>query len=95
VADDHPDTISPEGNRLVTITAEEYQHLIGENVDTYLEAATPLAFWRRHRGTGPRGEGSPATGGKRHGLARRYQAKRSLVTVIQSARHAFPASAHT
>ncbi len=64
-------TISPEGQRLVTMTAEEYQDLIdardaeaamravaagtlqtlsGGDVDAYLEAATPLAFWRRHRG---------------------------------------------
>jgi DNA-binding XRE family transcriptional regulator len=64
-------TISPDGQRLVTMTAEEYQDLIdardaeaamravaagtlqklsGEDVDAYLAAATPLAFWRRHRG---------------------------------------------
>jgi DNA-binding XRE family transcriptional regulator len=63
-------TISPDGQRLVTMTAEEYQDLIdardaeaamravaagtlqtlsGEDVDAYLAAATPLAFWRRHR----------------------------------------------
>lgn len=64
-------TISPDGQRLVTMTAEEYQDLIdardaevalravasgtlqtlsGEDVDAYLAAATPLAFWRKHRG---------------------------------------------
>jgi len=64
-------TISPDGQRLVTMTAEEYQDLLdardaeaamravaagtlqtlsGEDVDAYLAAATPLAFWRRHRG---------------------------------------------
>jgi DNA-binding XRE family transcriptional regulator len=57
--------------RVVTMTAEEYQDLIdardaeaamravaagmlqtlsGGDVDAYLAAATPLAFWRRHRG---------------------------------------------
>jgi DNA-binding XRE family transcriptional regulator len=64
-------TISPDGQRLVTMSAEEYQDLIdardaeaamravaagtlptlsGADVDAYLEAATPLAFWRKHRG---------------------------------------------
>lgn len=64
-------TISPDGQRLVTMTAEEYQGLIdardaeaamravaagtlqmlsGDDVDAYLAAATPLAFWRKHRG---------------------------------------------
>lgn len=64
-------TISPSGERLVTMTAEEYQDLAdardaeaamraiaagtlqtlsGEDVDTYLAAATPLAFWRGRRG---------------------------------------------
>jgi DNA-binding XRE family transcriptional regulator len=64
-------TISPEGQRLVTMTEEDYQDLIdardaeaamravaagtlqtlsGEDVDAYLAAATPLAFWRKHRG---------------------------------------------
>jgi DNA-binding XRE family transcriptional regulator len=64
-------TISRTGERLVTMTVEEYQDLIdardaeaamravaagtmqtlsGDDVDAYLEAATPLAFWRRHRG---------------------------------------------
>jgi DNA-binding XRE family transcriptional regulator len=64
-------TISASGERLVTMTAEEYQDLIdardaeaamravaagtlqtlsGDEVDAYLAAATPLAFWRRHRG---------------------------------------------
>jgi DNA-binding XRE family transcriptional regulator len=63
-------TISPDGKRLVTMTAEEYQDLIdgrdaeaamravadgtmqtlsGAEVDAYLAAKTPLAFWRRHR----------------------------------------------
>ncbi len=63
--------ISPEGVRLVTMTAEDYQDLIdardaeaamravaagtlqtlsGEDVDAYLAAPTPLAFWRKHRG---------------------------------------------
>jgi DNA-binding XRE family transcriptional regulator len=63
--------ISPEGVRLVTMTAEEYQDLIdardaeaamravaagtlqtlsGADVDDYLAAPTPLAFWRKHRG---------------------------------------------
>jgi DNA-binding XRE family transcriptional regulator len=63
--------ISPDGERLVTMTAEDYQDLIdardgevamravaagalqtlsGDDVDAYLAAATPLAFWRRHRG---------------------------------------------
>jgi DNA-binding XRE family transcriptional regulator len=64
-------TISPDGRRLVTMTAEDYQDLIdardaeaamravaagtlqtlsGGDVDAYLAAATPLAFWRKHRG---------------------------------------------
>ncbi len=64
-------TISPDGERLVTMSAEDYQDLIdardaeaamraiasgtiltlsGANVDVYLAAATPLAFWRKHRG---------------------------------------------
>ena len=64
-------TISPDGERLVTMSAEDYQDLIdardaeaamraiaagtlqtlsGGDVDAYLAAATPLAFWRRHRG---------------------------------------------
>ena len=64
-------TISPDGQRLVTMTAEDYQDLIdardaeaamravaagtlqtlsGGDVDAYLAAATPLAFWRKHRG---------------------------------------------
>jgi DNA-binding XRE family transcriptional regulator len=64
-------TISPDGQRLVTMTAEDYQDLIdardaeaamravaagtlqtlsGADVDAYLAAATPLAFWRKHRG---------------------------------------------
>jgi|HubBroStandDraft_1064217.scaffolds.fasta_scaffold146436_2 DNA-binding XRE family transcriptional regulator len=64
-------TISRKGERLVTMTAEEYQDLLdardaeaamravaagtlqtlsGDDVDAYLEATTPLAFWRRHRG---------------------------------------------
>ena len=64
-------TITPKGERLVTMTADEYQDLIdardaeaalravaagtlqtlsGDDVDAYLAAATPLAFWRRHRG---------------------------------------------
>lgn len=63
-------TISPDGQRLVTMTAEDYQDLIdardaeaamravaagtlqtlsGGDVDAYLAAATPLAFWRKHR----------------------------------------------
>ncbi len=63
--------ISPEGVRLVTMTAEEYEDLIdardaeaamravaagklqtlsGDDVDAYLAAPTPLAFWRKHRG---------------------------------------------
>ncbi len=63
--------ISPDGVRLVTMTAEEYQDLIdardaeaamravaagtlqtlsGDDVDAYLAAPTPLAFWRKHRG---------------------------------------------
>ena len=63
--------ISPDGQRLVTMTAEDYQDLIdardaeaamravaagtlqtlsGDDVDAYLAATTPLAFWRRHRG---------------------------------------------
>jgi DNA-binding XRE family transcriptional regulator len=64
-------TISPDGQRLVTMSAEDYQDLIdardaeaamravaagtlqtlsGADVDAYLAAATPLAFWRKHRG---------------------------------------------
>ena len=64
-------TISPDGERLVTMTAEEYQDLIDArdaaiamrdiaagtmptvaeaDVDAYLAAPTPLAFWRKHRG---------------------------------------------
>lgn len=64
-------TISPDGERLVTMTADEYQDLIdardaeatiravadgtmpvlsGADVDAYLAAPTPLAFWRRHKG---------------------------------------------
>jgi len=64
-------TISPDGQRLVTMTAEEYQDLIDArdaaiamrdiaagtmptvaeaDVDAYLAAPTPLAFWRKHRG---------------------------------------------
>lgn len=63
--------ITPDGQRLVTMTAEDYQDLIdardaeaamravgagtlqtlsGDDVDAYMAAATPLAFWRRHRG---------------------------------------------
>jgi DNA-binding XRE family transcriptional regulator len=63
--------ISPEGVRLVTMTAEEYEDLIdardaeaamravaagtlqtlsGDDVDAYLAAPTPVAFWRKHRG---------------------------------------------
>ena len=64
-------TISPSGERLVTMNAEEYQDLLdardaeaamravaagtlrtlaGDEVEAYLEAPTPLAFWRKHRG---------------------------------------------
>jgi DNA-binding XRE family transcriptional regulator len=64
-------TITPDGEHLVTMTADEYQDLIdardaeaalravsagtlqtltGADVDAYLAAATPLAFWRKHRG---------------------------------------------
>ena len=64
-------TISPNGERLVTMTAEEYQDLIDArgaavamrdiaagtmptvaeaDIDAYLAAPTPLAFWRKHRG---------------------------------------------
>ncbi len=64
-------TISPDGQRMVTMSAEDYQDLIdsrdaeaamravaagtlptlsGADVDAYLEAVTPLAFWRGHRG---------------------------------------------
>jgi DNA-binding XRE family transcriptional regulator len=64
-------TISPDGQRLVTMSAEDYQDLIdardaeaamravaagtlqtlaGADVDAYLAAATPLAFWRKHLG---------------------------------------------
>ena len=63
--------ISPEGERLVTMTAEDYQDLIdardaeaamravdagtlqtlsGADVDAWLAASTPLAFWRKRRG---------------------------------------------
>ena len=63
--------ISPEGVRLVTMTAEEYEDLIdardaeaamrvikagtlqtlsGDDVDAYMAAPTPLAFWRKRRG---------------------------------------------
>ena len=63
-------TISPDGERLVTMTAGEYQDLIdvrdveaamravadgtmqtlaGADVDAYLAAKGPLAFWHRHR----------------------------------------------
>ena len=63
-------TVSPDGEPLVTMTAEEYQDLIdardavaamravaegsmetlsGTEVDAYLVAKTPLAFWRRRR----------------------------------------------
>jgi DNA-binding XRE family transcriptional regulator len=63
-------TISPDGERLVTMTAEEYRDLIDArdaavamreiavgtmptvaeaDVDAYLAAPTPLAFWRKHR----------------------------------------------
>jgi len=63
-------TISPDGQRLVTMTVQEYQDLIdardaeaamravaagtlqmlsGDDVDAYLAAPTPLAFWRKHR----------------------------------------------
>ena len=66
-----PTTISPDGERLVTMTAEEYQDLIDArdaavamrdiaagtmptvaeaDLDAYLAAPTPLAFWRKHRG---------------------------------------------
>ncbi len=64
-------TISPDGERLVTMTAQEYQDLIDardaavamreiaagtmptvaeSDLDAYLAAPTPLAFWRKHRG---------------------------------------------
>ena len=64
-------SISPDGQRPVTMSVEDYQDLIdardaeaamraiaagtlqtlsGADVDAYLAAATPLAFWRRHRG---------------------------------------------
>jgi DNA-binding XRE family transcriptional regulator len=64
-------TIAPDGERLVTMSAEEYQDLIDArdaavamreiaagtmpavaeaDVDAYLAASTPLAFWRKHRG---------------------------------------------
>ena len=64
-------TISPEGVRLVTMTAEAYEDLIdardaeaamravaagtlqalsGDDVDAWLAAPGPLAFWRKHRG---------------------------------------------
>src|SRR5690349_16093938 len=63
-------TIAPDGSRLVTMTADEYENLIdardhalamcavrdgtmplipAEAMDAYLEAPTPLAFWRKHR----------------------------------------------
>ena len=63
--------IAADGQRLVTMTAEEYQDLIDArdaeaamraiaagtlqtlsagDVDAYLVAATPLAFWRKHLG---------------------------------------------
>ena len=63
-------TISPDGERLVTMTAEEYQDLLDgrdaavamreiaagimptiaeADLDAYLAAPTPLAFWRKHR----------------------------------------------
>ncbi len=64
-------SISPDGERLVTMTAEEYQDLLDARhaeatmraiaaglvetlseaeVDAYLAAPTPIAFWRKHRG---------------------------------------------
>jgi DNA-binding XRE family transcriptional regulator len=64
-------SISPDGERLVTMTAEEYQDLIDgrdaavamreiaagtmptvaeADLDAYLAAPTPLAFWRKYRG---------------------------------------------
>jgi DNA-binding XRE family transcriptional regulator len=64
-------TTSPNGDRMVTMTAEEYQDLIdardaeaamravaagtlqtlsGDDVEAFLAAPTPLAFWRKHRG---------------------------------------------
>ena len=63
--------VSPAGERLVTMTAEDYQDLIdardaeaamravadgsmptlsGADVDSYLAAPSPLAFWRKRRG---------------------------------------------
>jgi len=65
------DTISPDGEHLVTMTAEDDQDLIDArdaavamrdiatgtlptvaeaDLDAYLTAPTPLAFWRKHRG---------------------------------------------
>ena len=64
-------TLSPDGERLVTMTVEEYQDLIDgrdaavamreiaagtmptvaeADLDAYLAAPTPLAFWRKRRG---------------------------------------------
>jgi DNA-binding XRE family transcriptional regulator len=64
-------TVSADGERLVTMTEDEYQDLLdgrhaeavmrgiaagtvetlGEaEVDAYLAAPTPLAFWRKYRG---------------------------------------------
>jgi hypothetical protein len=64
-------TISPTGERLVTMTADEYQDLIDArdaeaamrsveagtmptiadaDVDAFLAAPTPFAFWRKQRG---------------------------------------------
>lgn len=64
-------SVSPDGEQMVTMTAEEYQDLIDgrhaemvmrgigaglietlsdAEVDAYLAAPTPLAFWRKHRG---------------------------------------------
>ena len=64
-------SISGNGEKLVTMTAEEYQDLIdardaaiamrdiasgkshtiaSADLDAYLAAPTPLAFWRKHRG---------------------------------------------
>lgn len=63
--------VAPSGERLVSMTEEEYQDLIDArdaaiamrdvasglmptvaeaDVDAYLAAPTPLAFWRKHRG---------------------------------------------
>jgi DNA-binding XRE family transcriptional regulator len=62
---------APDGARIVTMTADEYEDLIDTrdhalamsavrsgsmptvpdaDVDAYLAAPTPLAFWRKHRG---------------------------------------------